>query len=156
MRAVLQRVKKASVRVSGEIVGEIAEGIVALVGFTATDTVSELEWMAQKIRSIRIFPDASGKMNLSVEDIHGGILIVSQFTLYGELRKGTRPNFQRAAPAEKAEQLYAQFLSILKTQSTCPVESGIFGAMMEVELINSGPVTIVLEREARRSDEPGN
>ncbi len=148
MRTVLQRVSEASVEVNGKIVGQIGNGLLALVAFTATDTEQELRWMAEKIRSIRIFPDQSGKMNRSVEDINGGILVVSQFTLYGELRKGTRPNFIRAAPAPQAERLYHHFLEILKQRTSCTVAAGIFGAMMNIALINAGPVTIILEREA--------
>jgi len=148
MRAVLQRVSNAAVEVDGEIVAQIGTGLLALVAFTATDTERELLWMANKIRTIRIFPDAAGRMNRSVEEINGGILVVSQFTLYGELRKGTRPNFIRAAPAAQAERLYQRFLQILREHTHCTVASGVFGALMNVSLTNAGPVTILLEREA--------
>lgn len=151
MRVLVQRVRKARVWVDGKIVGEIDRGILALAGFARTDTQEQVEWMANKLVQLRIFPDESGKMNRNLLEAHGDILVVSQFTLYGELRKGTRPSYHRACSPESARNLYMLFVERLRSL-LAPyhrrVETGIFGAYMQVELINDGPVTLMLEREA--------
>lgn len=144
MRVLLQRVKEASVRVDQQIVGAIEQGCLLLVGLTHEDSEQEIEWMAQKIAHLRIFADEEGKMNRSLLDIEGAVLSVSQFTLYGDCRKGRRPNFMQAARPEQAEQLYEQFNQCLRDYGL-PVETGVFGAMMDVSLINDGPVTLWLE-----------
>lgn len=145
MKVVLQRSKQARVSVDGEIVGEIDKGFVLLVGFTHTDTEETCEWMAEKIVHLRVFEDDEGKMNRSLIDVSGSILSVSQFTLYGDCKKGRRPNFMDAARPEQAEFLYDYFNKVLKEKGVS-VETGKFGAMMDVELINDGPVTLILER----------
>lgn len=147
MRLVLQRVSRAEVRVDGKVVGKIGRGFLILAGFRATDTEDVLAWMADKVLSLRLFPDAEGKMNLGLEDVGGEILVVSQFTLYADARKGRRPSFIDAAPAEAGERLYQRFVDLLRA-GTIPVGTGIFGAMMDVELVNDGPVTLILEKEA--------
>jgi D-tyrosyl-tRNA(Tyr) deacylase len=146
MRCVVQRVLKAKVTVEGNITGEISEGLLVLVGITHSDTRETLEWMCDKLLKLRIFHDDNGKMNRSVTDIRGGILLVSQFTLYGELKKGTRPSFTDAARPEVAEPMYDEMIALLKKENSVNIQTGIFGAMMDVELVNSGPVTIILER----------
>jgi D-tyrosyl-tRNA(Tyr) deacylase len=146
MRVVLQRASEASVTIAGRVAGEIGAGLVLLVGFTESDTASELQWLAEKILGLRIFSDDQGKMNLSVRDVGGDLLVISQFTLYGDTRKGRRPSFVHAAPPEIAIPLYDRFLEILRESSPGKVESGEFGAMMDVALVNAGPVTLVLER----------
>lgn len=148
MRLLLQRVKRASVTVDGKITGQIAHGLLAFVGIAATDTQREIEWMCGKMTKLRIFSDDEDKMNLSVSDVQGGILLVSQFTLYADAQKGLRPSYINAAPPEIAKPLYDQMLEHLRQTSSLRVEAGIFAAMMEVELVNDGPVTIWLEREA--------
>ncbi len=154
MRILLQRVSRASVRVvledgSRELTGTIANGLLALVGIRESDTLEEVRWMVEKVAQIRIFEDNLGKMNLSVEDIGGSVLAVSQFTLYGDLPKGNRPSFIRAAEPGKAEHLYNQFVSQLRTRlGEARVAEGRFRAKMVVELTNDGPVTIMLERES--------
>jgi D-tyrosyl-tRNA(Tyr) deacylase len=147
MRVLLQRVKQASVTVEGRIIGQIEQGILVLVGIAATDTLREIEWMSNKLTKLRIFADADGKMNLSVSDIGGGILLVSQFTLYADAEKGLRPSYINAAPPHLAEPLYNQMLEHLRQTSGLRVEAGVFGAMMDVALVNDGPVTIWIERE---------
>jgi D-tyrosyl-tRNA(Tyr) deacylase len=146
MRVVLQRVSRASVSISGRVAGEIGEGLVLLVGFTEGDDENTLHWMAEKILGLRVFSDDDGKMNLSLEDVKGDVLVVSQFTLYGDTRKGRRPSFIRAAAPEVAIPLYEGFLEILEDAAPGKLESGEFGAMMDVGLVNAGPVTLVLER----------
>lgn len=131
--------------VEGRVTGEIGSGILALVGFTRGDEEDTLDWMADKIVGLRIFGDEEGKMNLSLLDTRGGLLVVSQFTLYGDARKGRRPSFVDAAPPDIAIPLYDRFLDLLRSRIGT-VESGEFGAMMDVELVNDGPVTILLER----------
>lgn len=145
MRVVLQRVSRARVRVAERVVGEIGAGLLLLVGFTATDDEQTLAWMAEKVVGLRIFTDEEGKMNRSVEEVGGAILVVSQFTLYGDARKGRRPSFIEAAHPEVAIPLYERFVEMLRERGR-PVETGEFGAMMEVELVNDGPVTLILER----------
>jgi D-tyrosyl-tRNA(Tyr) deacylase len=144
---VLQRVSRAEVRVDGKVVGKIGLGFLLLVGFKASDTDEVLGWMAEKVASLRLFPDADGKMNLGLDEVGGELLVVSQFTLYGDVRKGRRPSFIDAAPGEQGERLYDRFVDLLR-QGTIPVATGRFGAMMDVELVNDGPVTLILEREA--------
>jgi D-aminoacyl-tRNA deacylase len=146
MRVVLQRVSRGSVAVGGDVVGEIGSGLVLLVGFTQEDGEEALGWMADKILGLRVFNDRDGKMNLSLEEVGGDVLVVSQFTLYGDTRKGRRPSFVHAAPPDLAIPLYERFLDLLREKASGRVESGEFGAMMDVALVNAGPVTLVLER----------
>ncbi len=146
MRAILQRVSSASVEVAGEIVGQIGAGLMVLVGVTHSDTEANARQLADKIIGMRILSDSVGKMNLSVQDIQGGLLVVSNFTLYADTKKGFRPNFLDAAKPEAAEKLYEYFVDYLRAHSAVRVETGIFGAMMNVSLVNDGPVTIVLEK----------
>lgn len=146
MRIVLQRVSKAEVRIEGRLSGRIERGFVLLVGFTREDNEEKLAWMADKVISLRLFGDAEGKMNVGLEDIAGGLLVVSQFTLYGDTRKGRRPSFIDAAPPDIAIPLYDKFVEILRAKAPGPVETGEFGAMMDVDLVNDGPVTLILER----------
>lgn len=153
MRILLQRVKRAEVRVNTEspetvrTTGRIGAGYLLLVGFTHTDTVDEIEWMADKILGLRLFPDEEQKMNRDIREQGGALLVVSQFTLYGDARKGRRPSFIEAAKPEPATELYNHLIGLLKRKGVV-VESGVFGAMMDVELVNDGPVTLWLEREA--------
>ena len=146
MRIVLQRVSGAQVSIDGEVVGRIGPGLLLLVGFTEGDDEEKLRWMADKVIGLRVFNDPDGKMNLSLAEVDGSILAVSQFTLYGDTRKGRRPSFIKAAVPEVAIPLYDRFLDLLRERAPGPVESGEFGAMMDVELVNDGPVTLVLER----------
>lgn len=146
MRVVLQRVSGASVRIGGETVGSIGAGLVLLVGFSEGDGEDELAWMADKVVDLRVFGDDQGKMNLSLDDVGGELLVVSQFTLYGDTRKGRRPSFVRAAHPDLAIPLYERFVELLKERAPGRVETGEFGAMMDVHLVNAGPVTLVLER----------
>lgn len=144
MKVVVQRAKKASVMVGGEVVGQIDQGLVLLVGFTHQDTEEDVQYVAEKIAHLRIFEDEAGKMNRSVLENGGAILSVSQFTLYGDTRKGRRPSFVDAARPEQAEPLYQLFNEKLRSLDLV-VETGVFGAMMEVSLINDGPVTLIVE-----------
>ena len=147
MRVVLQRVKRAEVRVEGRVTGKVGPGFLILAGFAPTDTDAQLSWMAEKILGLRVFGDAEGKMNRDLAEVTGGVLVVSQFTLYGDASKGRRPSFIDAAPPTIAIPLYQKFVEILKSKAgTIPVETGEFGAMMDVELVNDGPVTLILER----------
>lgn len=146
MRVLLQRVSQARVTVEGEVVGRIEQGFVALVGVTHTDTTEEAVWLANKVAGLRVFEDDEGKMNRSVADVGGSLLVVSQFTLYGDARKGRRPSFINAARPETAEPLVTFFADKLREQGF-QVETGVFGAMMLVEIHNNGPVTIMLEKE---------
>ena len=145
VRVVLQRVSRASVTVDGEVVGSIGAGFLALVGFTKGDGSSQLEWMAEKIAGLRLFADDEGKMNRDVKHVGGGVLVVSQFTLYADARKGRRPSFVDAAPPDEAKSLYERFVEKLAARDV-PVETGSFGALMDVELVNDGPVTLILDR----------
>jgi D-tyrosyl-tRNA(Tyr) deacylase len=147
MRVVLQRVSKASVRIDGRVVGSVGAGFCLLVGFTHTDTQAQVDWMADKIAGLRLFPDSEGKMNVGLAEVGGAVLVVSQFTLYGDSEKGRRPSFIDAARPEVAIPLYEAFVAALRSRGL-EVETGRFGAMMEVELINDGPVTLILERSA--------
>jgi D-tyrosyl-tRNA(Tyr) deacylase len=146
MKVVLQRVKNASVTVGGERVSEIGAGLLLLVGVAAGDGEAEADWLAQKISGLRIFNDGDGKMNLSVRDAGGEVLAVSQFTLLADTRKGKRPSFVGAAPPQEAERLFDYFCERLRAAGAGPVKTGVFGAMMDVALVNEGPVTIALER----------
>ncbi len=144
MRAVVQRVSRAEVVVEGQTVGRIGEGILALVAISRRDTEKDLLWMARKIVELRIFDDAEGKLNLSLREVRGQLLVVSQFTLYGDCSKGRRPSYIDAAPPAEAEKLYEQFVSIAR-QFVPDVQTGRFQAKMDVTLTNSGPVTLLLE-----------
>ena len=147
MRVVLQRVSRAAVRVDGKTVGEIGRGFLVLAGFAPTDGDAALEWMVEKILGLRLFGDAEGKMNRDLAEVGGGVLVVSQFTLYGDARKGRRPSFIDAAPPEIAIPLYERFVTMLREKAgSIAVATGEFGAMMEVELVNDGPVTLFLEK----------
>ncbi len=146
MRVVLQRVSRAQVRVDGRVVGSAGKGFLILVGFTEGDDRPGLEWMADKIVGLRVFPDDEGRMNRDLEEVGGDLLVVSQFTLYGDTRKGRRPSFVHAAGPETAVPLYESFVALLRERAPGRVETGEFGAMMDVELVNDGPVTLVLER----------
>ncbi|HEX6537394.1 MAG TPA: D-aminoacyl-tRNA deacylase [Gemmatimonadaceae bacterium] len=145
MRLLLQRTSRAEVRIDGRVAGRIGRGFCLLVGFTHTDGDAELAWMAEKVVGLRLFGDAEGKMNLALADVGGALLVVSQFTLYGDARKGRRPSFVDAARPEVAEALYHRFVALLRERGIT-VETGEFGAMMEVDLVNDGPVTLWLER----------
>jgi len=145
VRVVLQRVSRAEVRVGERVTGRIARGFLLLVGVTHADGEEQAAWMAEKIAGLRLFADAEGKMNLALADVGGALLVVSQFTLYGDAQKGRRPSFIDAARPEIAEPLYEKFVALLRAQGL-PVETGEFGAMMDVELVNDGPVTLWLER----------
>ena len=149
MRAVLQRVSRARVTVGDDIVGAIERGLLVLLGVAPTDTEAEARWLADKVIGLRIFADAEGKMNLSVAEAGGAVLVVSQFTLYGDCRKGRRPSFTEAMAPGPAEALYNQFLALAK-QAGLSISAGRFGAMMEVELCNDGPVTLWLDSRAPR------
>jgi len=145
VRVVLQRVSRAAVRIDGQTVGAIGRGFVVLAGFAPADAEPALAWMADKIAGLRLFADAEGKMNLPLAEVGGGLLVVSQFTLYGDASKGRRPSFVDAAPPAQAEALYDRFVAMLRERQL-PVETGRFGAMMEVEIVNDGPVTLMLEK----------
>ena len=144
MRAVLQRVTRASVRVEGETVGEIGSGLVVLLGIAHDDTMRDIEYLVEKIAALRIFEDADERMNLSVTDVGGALLVVSQFTLYGDARRGRRPSWSDAAQPEVAEPLYEAFVVAARAR-VGRVATGSFRRMMEVELVNDGPVTILLD-----------
>lgn len=146
MKVVLQRVTEASVEVGGKVVGRIGGGHLLLVGFTDDDGEDEVRWMAEKVVGLRVFNDADGKMNLSLEDVSGDLLVVSQFTLYGDARKGRRPSFVHAAHPDHAVPLYERFLEHLRRIAPGRVDAGIFGAEMKVALVNDGPVTLTLDR----------
>ena len=153
MRTVLQRVSRASVTIDGQVTGQIDRGFCLLVGFTHTDTAEQVRWMADKVAGLRIFSDAEDKMNLSLDDVGGAVLVVSQFTLYGNAEKGRRPSFVEAARPEQAIPLYQSFVAELRARGL-PVATGEFGAMMQVEIVNDGPVTLVLERQAPGGEPP--
>lgn len=147
MRVVLQRVARASVTVGGRVTGAIGRGFLLLAGFHHSDTAEQSDWMAVKVAGLRLFPDGDGKMNLGLADVDGAVLVVSQFTLYGDAERGRRPSFVEAARPELAAPLYERFLSQLRAAGL-RVEAGEFGAEMQVELLNDGPVTLLLERSA--------
>jgi D-tyrosyl-tRNA(Tyr) deacylase len=145
MRIVIQRVREASVKINDEIVGEIQQGLLVLLGIEHVDSELDAAYLIQKLIHLRIFGDEEGKMNLSVSDISGDLLIVSQFTLFADTKKGNRPSFIRSARPEQAIPLYEYFLSQLKKSFSGKIENGVFGANMQVELINDGPVTIIID-----------
>lgn len=144
MRAVVQRVSSARVTVDGRETGRIGQGVLVLLAAAETDGLAQVKWMAEKIAGLRIFSDEAGKMNLSLGQVNGGMLIVSQFTLYGDCRKGKRPSYAHAARPEMAEGLYRAFIDAVRDQGI-PVQEGVFGAMMDVELVNDGPVTLIVD-----------
>lgn len=145
MKLILQRTSRASVSVDGKIVGQINQGLMVLIGITHTDTKENADALIKKLINLRVFNDEQGKMNLSIQDVQGEFLVISQFTLYGNAKKGNRPSYVDAAPPDVAIPLYEYFIDSLMVESQLKVETGIFGAMMDVELVNSGPVTIILE-----------
>ena len=145
MRVILQRVAKAAVAIEGRVVGSIGRGFCLLVGFTHVDTAAQVDWMAEKVAGLRLFSDHEGKMNLGLEDVGGAVLVVSQFTLYGDAAKGRRPSFIQAARPELAVPLYERFLEALRSRGLT-VAAGEFGADMQVEIHNDGPVTLILDR----------
>ncbi|MCB9231691.1 MAG: D-tyrosyl-tRNA(Tyr) deacylase [Bacteroidia bacterium] len=145
MRAIIQRVTHAKVEIDQQIHGQIGPGLLVLLGITHEDTQADIDYLIKKIIQLRIFSDAEGKMNLSVEDIQGGLLVVSQFTLHADSRKGNRPSYIRAARPETAIPLYEKFLADLRQRFNGPVATGEFGANMQVSLLNDGPVTIILD-----------
>ena len=144
MRAVVQRVSRASVTVDGEVTGQIGTGFMVLLGVSEEDTASDAEYVANKIIGLRVFEDDDGKMNLSLQDVGGQMLVVSQFTLFGDCRKGRRPSFITAARPEKANELYEKFVELVRGQGI-HAETGVFQAMMDVELLNQGPVTLLVD-----------
>jgi len=146
VRVVLQRVSEAHVTIEGKVVGEIGLGQFLLVGFKQSDTTDQVEWMADKVVGLRVFQDDAGKMNRTLADVDGSILVVSQFTLYGDVRKGRRPSFIDAATPETAIRLYERFVELLEARHPGKVATGEFGAMMDVSLTNDGPVTLVIDR----------
>lgn len=146
MRAVVQRVKRASVTVDGRVISEISKGLLILLGVAREDTHADIEYMANKVANLRIFQDEQGKMNLSLLEVGGEALVVSQFTLYGDCRKGRRPSFIEAAQPEKADEMYQAFIAAL-SQMEIRAKGGIFQAYMDVELVNDGPVTILLDSQ---------
>ncbi|GAA4444258.1 D-aminoacyl-tRNA deacylase [Pontibacter saemangeumensis] len=149
MRIVLQRVTQASVEIEKAVKGEIGLGLLVLAGFSPEDTDEDLKWTAAKVAQLRIFGDAEGKMNLSVQDVQGDILVISQFTLYANSKKGNRPSYINAAPPAVAIPLYERFVALLETATGKKVQTGEFGADMKVSLLNDGPVTIVLDSKAK-------
>jgi D-tyrosyl-tRNA(Tyr) deacylase len=144
MRILIQKVTRAEVRVDQKVVGSVGSGIVVLIGVAGSDTRKDADYLAEKLIHLRIFCDAAGKMNLSAMDVGGGLLLISQFTLYGDCRKGRRPGFDAAAPPERARDLYGYFVERVRL-SGLPVATGVFQAHMEVELVNDGPVTFMIE-----------
>lgn len=144
MRAVIQRVRSASVCVDGDEVGRIGVGMLVLLAAAKDDGPDQVKWMAEKLSGLRIFADEAGKMNLSLTQVRGEMLIVSQFTLYGDCRKGRRPSYAHAAAPELAEPLYKDFIEAVRGKGI-PVQEGVFGAMMDVELVNDGPVTLIID-----------
>ena len=147
MKAVIQRVKNASVTVDENITGQISLGLLVLLGVQEGDTIEDLEWLAQKIVKLRIFGDADGKMNLAVKEANGRVLVVSQFTLFANTKKGNRPSFEKSAKPDGAKNLYLQFCDRMEVLLSDKVERGIFAADMKVELLNDGPVTIIIDSQ---------
>lgn len=148
MRVLIQRVSEASVEVSGEAVGSIGRGLLVFVGFGKKSTVGDISWMVEKLNGLRVFPDSEGQMNLNIHEVSGEVLVVSQFTLYGSCQKGRRPSFEPAMSPGEAEVHYDQFVQQLNQSFSSKVETGLFGADMQVSLTNDGPVTFWLERES--------
>lgn len=150
MRAVIQRVSEASVSIDGKLKGAISHGLLVFLGIESEDGTEDLVWLSGKIPQIRIFPDEAGLMNRALTDIDGEILLISQFTLYGNLRKGARPSFNRAAPPEIAMPLYEEFVRALSTALGKPIVTGEFGAMMKIQALNDGPVTLFLDTKNKK------
>lgn len=148
MRVVVQRVSSARVEVSGKITGEIGIGLLVLAGFEASDSESDLTWVAAKLAKLRLFPDEAGTMNLSIDDVAGEVLLISQFTLFASVKKGNRPSWSQAAPSEISQPLFVQFAAHLEHALGKKIATGIFGADMQVHLINDGPVTITIDSHA--------
>lgn len=149
MRAVIQRVSEASVTIAGEVVSKIGDGLLVLLGIEEADGMEDVEWLCGKIARMRIFGDAEGKMNLAVTDTGGGVIVVSQFTLHASTKKGNRPSFLRAAVPAHSEPLYEKFCEAMERELGKPVGRGVFGADMQVALVNDGPVTIVIDSRAK-------
>ena len=149
MRAVIQRVSESSVKINDQFTGMIDKGLLILLGIEENDTIEDIQWLAGKIIRLRIFSDSDGVMNLSVKEINGDILVVSQFTLHASTKKGNRPSYIKAAKPEIAIPIYDQFMDQLTTELGKPVQSGVFGAMMEVSLVNDGPVTLVMDTKRK-------
>jgi D-tyrosyl-tRNA(Tyr) deacylase len=149
MRVVIQRVKKASISIDEQIVGNINQGLLILLGIENADTENDVKWLVQKILGLRIFSDAEGKMNLSVSDIQGELLIVSQFTLFASTVKGNRPSFLKSAKPDISIPLYEKFIEIIKDETSLTIATGQFGANMDVSLINDGPLTIIIDSKVR-------
>lgn len=149
MRLVIQRVSSASVTIAGDVVGRIGTGLMILVGIETADTADDGEWLAAKIAKLRLFPDDAGQMNRSIVDVGGDILLISQFTLHASTAKGTRPSFNAAARPEQARPLYELFIKQLQQSIDRPIQTGRFGAMMEVALVNDGPVTLIQDSKSR-------
>ena len=147
MRALIQRVSRASVHIDGKEIASIGQGFLVLLGVADEDGMAEAAWLARKIAGLRLFEDDEGKMNLALADVGGSVLAVSQFTLYGDARKGRRPSFTRAAPPAQAQELYDRFCTLLAAEGV-PLEKGVFQAHMEVTLVNDGPVTLWLEHDS--------
>lgn len=147
MRAVVQRVSSASVEVDGRVVGAIGRGFLVLAGFGRDDNGETVAWMARKVVSLRIFEDADGRMSLPLSAVDGRLLVVAQFTLYGDCRKGARPGFDRSAPPDEAKRLYRRFVERIEAEAPGRVETGSFQAHMQVSLVNDGPVTLIIEKE---------
>lgn len=145
MRIIIQRVSQASVQVGERLTGAIGSGLLVLLGVTHDDTEADIQWLAKKLLALRIFSDAEGKMNLAISDVGGGILVVSQFTLYAQSKKGNRPSYIRSAPPAVSIPLYERFVAVLCELHKGPVETGEFGADMDVVLVNDGPVTILID-----------
>lgn len=149
MRAVIQRVKYASVKVNEKIIGKIEAGLLILAGFEEADNPEDFDWMANKIIQMRIFPDENGVMNVSIEDVKGDLLVVSQFTLHASTKKGNRPSYIKASPPGLAKNQYEDFVKVLQNKYISPIQKGEFGADMKVELLNDGPVTICMDSKNR-------
>jgi D-aminoacyl-tRNA deacylase len=149
MKAVIQRVSEAQVKIEGEIKGQIKQGLLILLGIAPNDTPEDTAWLCQKICQMRIFSDEDGKMNLSVKDINGGILVVSQFTLFASTKKGNRPSFTASAPPSVAIPLYENFIKLIEEELPSRIQTGSFGADMQVSLTNDGPVTIIVDTEQK-------
>jgi D-tyrosyl-tRNA(Tyr) deacylase len=150
MRLLVQRVTEARVAIDNQVAGQIGKGLMVLAGFHRDDSELDIPWFVSKLVNLRIFGDGEGKMNLSVKEIQGSILVVSQFTLYANIQGGRRPDFFQSAPPSQAIPLYERFLELLRRE--CPVETGRFGAMMQISLVNDGPVTILIEKEKRTAN----
>ncbi|MCL4105905.1 UNVERIFIED_CONTAM: hypothetical protein GTU68_012543 [Idotea baltica] len=149
MRLLIQRVSEAKVDIDEKTVGQIEQGLLVLLGITHEDTDEDVEWLVRKLLGLRIFEDEEGRMNLSVKDVGGGVLVVSQFTLFANTKKGNRPSFIRSAPPETATPIYERFLDVLRVNFSGPVATGEFGGDMKVSLINDGPVTIMIDSQQR-------